>query len=105
VGEPRDIAAGACEAVHESRPDGIRGAEQDDRDGPGGVLRGQGSRGALRHDQVGLQAEAFAGKDGKLVNLAIRGQIVNDDALALDVAELVQAAQERVIAAQSCTDG
>jgi hypothetical protein len=69
------------------------------------VLRGQGGRGALRHDQVGLQAEAFAGQDGKLVNLAIRGQIVNDEALALHVAEVVQAAQSRVIAAQSRNDG
>ena len=86
VGEPCDIAAGACEAVHESRPDGFPGAEQDDRDGPGGVLRGQGGRGGLRHDQVGLPAEAFAGQDGKPVNLAIRGQIINDDALALHVA-------------------
>src|SRR5215813_13018241 len=63
---------------------------EDDRNGPGRLLRGDGGGCGLGHDDIHLEAHQFGRKRGEPVELAIGSSVIDHDVAALDVPEVTE---------------
>ena len=96
VGQPCDVPARAREARDEPEPDRIANADHDDGDRPVAFLAATAAGVAHRHDDVHLEPDQLGREVGQPLEPALRKSILDDDVLALDLAELPQALPERV---------
>ena len=93
--QPRDVAAGPRQARHVSEANGVGmdGKHDGDRLGhlPGGLHLGRGHR----EDDVDIHADQLGREFRQLID-PFRPPELNDNALALDVAEIAQARPQRL---------
>ncbi len=97
VAQPGDIAPRLGEARHKSGPHWVTCCRQDDRDRPGGVFSSLGPKRAAGHYDVHLEPDQLSCEIGEPLSPPLRRSVLEDDVLALDVAQLVQLLSERLI--------
>ena len=68
----------------------------------GCLLRGEGARHRMRHDDIHLEPDEFGGELGKTVILAFGKAKLDDDILALDVSQVAQSRPECIDAWGPC---
>src|SRR5713226_4618101 len=95
VGQPRDIAAWPRKAGDEPAPNRIGNTSEDNGDGPGRLLGGQGDGCASgREDDINLERNQFGRESGEPLELPLGISVFNHDVAALDVTEVTQSLEE-----------
>jgi hypothetical protein len=90
AGQPCGIPSRTGEAGHESRPHRVTGHREHDRHRRGKRLRRLRRASPPNHQDIKVQAEEFGGEWGKLLDHPVGIAILDDDILALGVAQVVQ---------------
>src|SRR5712691_10343565 len=95
VGQPRDIAAWPRKAGDEPAPIRIGNTSEDNGDGPGRLLGGQGDGCASgREDDITLERNQIGRESGEPLGLPLGISLFNHDVAALDVTEVTQSLKE-----------
>ena len=99
-----DVAAGAREARDDARSNGVADVGHDHRNRirRGCLLRGEGARCRVRHDDIHLEPDELGGELGKTVILTFGEAKLDDDILALDVTQVAQSRPECIDAGGPC---
>src|SRR5262245_57261925 len=87
---PGHIPARARETRNEAKLDRIRGAQHDDWNRPGGLLRRQGRGGRSGCDRIDIQPNKFSRKVSQTIGFSLRESMLNYDVLALDPSEFAE---------------
>ena len=87
-GQARDIAAGPRKAGDESVLNRTGSTSEDNGDGPGRVLGGQGMGGASGQDDINLERNQFGRKSGKPLGLPLGISVLDGEVATLDVTEV-----------------
>jgi hypothetical protein len=91
VGRSREIAARPREGRDEAVRDRIGSRREDNGDGPGRVLGGQGcGRASSGHDHIHLECNQFSGECWKTLELPLGVSVFDHEIAALDVPEGMQ---------------
>ena len=94
-GRPRDVAARPRKAGDEPVRNRIASRSEDNRDGLGRLLGGQGGVCASSgHDNIDLERNQFGRKSGKPLGLPPGISVFDHDVATLDVTEVTQALEE-----------
>src|SRR5215472_1602487 len=91
--EASDVPTRVSEAGYETTPLGE--CRYDDRYGLRSLLGGAGVDVVRRHDDVGFPSDELRGKGRDPLGSPLRGEVLDDEVLALQVAELPQSLGER----------
>src|SRR5262249_10637729 len=92
-----DVAAGPCEPLYEPDADRVADADEDDGDGRRGALRGHGRRCAPgREHDIHLALDELSSDRGQPIVFPLRPAVLEDDVLALAVAQVAEALVEEV---------
>src|SRR5262249_7461182 len=94
--QPGEIAPRSGKARDEPGTDRITERQHDDRDRACRTLGRLSGRGGRDDDDVRLESQAFGSQGGKSLALAIGGEVVDRNRLALDVTQVVQALKKRI---------
>ena len=99
-----DVAARAREARDDARSNGVADVGHDHRYRirRGCLLRGEGARCRVRHDDIHLEPDELGGELGKTVVLTFGKAKLDDDILALDVTQVAQSRPECIDAGGPC---
>ena len=92
--QARDVPPRPRQAGDEPLPHRIRGARHHDRDRARGVLGSAGRGGASCHNHVHLEPDQLGRQVGEPLVLPLRIAVLNDEVLALDIAEVAQTLPE-----------
>jgi hypothetical protein len=93
-GQPRDITARPRKACDEPARNRIASGSEDNGEGPGRLLGGQGGGCVSGHDDINLERNQFGRKSGEPLELSLGISIFNHDVAALDVTEVAQSLTE-----------
>src|SRR6266849_5835919 len=97
-GQPRDIAARPRKAGDEPARNRIGNSSEDNGDGPGRLLGGQGGACAsAREDDINVERNQFGRKSGEPLELPFGRSDFNCDVAALDVTEVTQSLTEGLV--------
>src|SRR5712692_4615210 len=95
AGQPRDIAARPRQAGDESARDRIANSSEDNGEGPGRLLGGQGGDCASAgHDDINLERNQFGRESGEPIGLPLGISVFDHEVAALDVTEITQSLTE-----------
>ena len=92
-----DVAARAREARDDTGPNGVAdvGHHYRYRIRRGCLLRGEGARYRVGHDDIHLEPDELGGELGKTLKLTLSIAKLDDDILALDITQVAQSRPER----------
>jgi len=98
------LPPGAREARDDARSDGVADVGHDHRYPirRGCLLRGEGARCRVRHDDIHLEPDKLSGELGKSVILTFGKAELDDYILALDVTEVAQSRPECIDPGHPC---
>src|SRR4029453_8247737 len=96
VGQPRDIAPRPRKVGDEPFRNWIGSDSEDNGEGPGGLLGGQGGDCACGHDDINFQRNQFAPESGEPFDLPLRISVFDHDVATLDVTEVTQSLTEGI---------
>jgi hypothetical protein len=91
-----DVAARPGQLRDEPGAHWIAAERHDDRDRPRRLLGGSHRLGRRGDDHVDVEAHELGGETGESVGVAVRVSGLEDDVLALEVAEVAQTLAERL---------
>ena len=94
-GQPRDVPAGPREARDEARSRRVANGHHDERNRRCRLLDGERGGCASGNDHINFQGDQFGDEGRKAFILSFRPSILDQNVLALDVAEVPQAFAER----------
>ena len=99
-----DVAARPREARNEAKPHGIADIGYDDRYRIrcGCLLRGEGARDRVRHDDIDLEPNELGRECGKTIVLTFCKAILDDDVLAIDVTQVAKSRSKGIDAGGPC---
>src|SRR5262245_51437450 len=92
-----DIVARSRKAADEPARHRIGNTSEDNRDGPGRLLSGQGRGCVPSHDDINLERNQFGRKSGKPLELPLGVSVFNHDVAAHDIAEITQSLTEGLV--------
>jgi len=94
-GQARHVSAGAGEALHEPQGDRVGQDDKDDGNRAGCLLSRTDRGRTRRRDDINLGLHELGDEDGEPIKVPFRPALLDRHVLALDPAQLAQAAKER----------
>src|SRR5262249_52434859 len=97
AGQPRDIAARPRKAADEPARHRIGSTSEDNGDGPGRLLGGQGRGWVSSHDDINLERNQFGRKSGKPLELPLGVSLFTYDDAAQGITQIRQSLTEGLV--------